>query len=284
MEARATLKAYLDLCRVSNLPTVWTNVLAASLLAGGGVLERGPAALAALALSLFYLGGMALNDLCDCDHDRLQRPSRPIPSGRIPVTDARLFTLALFAAGFLVLALAPWPAALPAAVLLLAVIYAYDRHHKQNPYSVLLMASCRFLVYVVAALAVSGRVATPVLLAGAIQFSYIVLLSLVARWENSRSEKPPQLPSPGGAQRKHGRSETAPHVPSPGGMSAVALAKAEGRLGRGESPFPLIPLLLAGISLLDGVLLAFLVQPQWLAAGVAGFLLTLAGQRYVRGD
>jgi 4-hydroxybenzoate polyprenyltransferase len=265
MEARATLKAYLDLCRVSNLPTVWTNVLAASLLAGGGILERGPAALAAVALSLFYLGGMALNDLCDCDHDRLQRPSRPIPSGRIPVTDARLFTLTLFAAAFLVLALAPWPAALPAALLLLAVIYAYDRHHKQNPYSVLLMASCRFLVYVVAALAVSGRVAAPVLLAGAIQFGYIVLLSLVARWENVRSEKPPQ-------------------VHSPGGSSAAALAKPEGGLGRGASPFPLIPLLLAGISLLDGVLLAFLVQPQWLAAGVAGFLLTLAGQRYVRGD
>lgn len=274
MVSLATLKAYLDLCRVSNLPTVWTNVLAASLLAGGDAVGAGSALLVALALSLFYVGGMALNDLCDCDYDRMHRPSRPIPSGRIPVSDARLFTLALFAAAFLVLALAPWPAALPAAVLLLAVIYAYDRRHKQNPYSVLLMASCRFLVFVVAALAVSGRLPPPVLLAGAIQFSYIVLLSLVARWENGRSEKTPQVPSPGGARTKHGRSETAPQVPSPGGRG----------VGRGAAPFPLIPLLLAGISLVDGVMLAFLVQPQWLIAGVAGFLLTLAGQRYVRGD
>jgi len=42
--------------------------------------------------------------------------------------------------------------------------------------------------------------------------------------------------------------------------------------------------LLAGISLLDGILLAVLAGPAWLAAGVGGFLLTLAGQKYMRGD
>jgi 4-hydroxybenzoate polyprenyltransferase len=48
--------------------------------------------------------------------------------------------------------------------------------------------------------------------------------------------------------------------------------------------FPLIPLMIAGISLLDGVLMAAMTSPLWLAAGAGGMLLTLAGQRLVRGD
>ena len=48
-----SFKAYLALCRVSNLPTVWTNVLAACLLAGGGC-EAASFMLLALALSCFY--------------------------------------------------------------------------------------------------------------------------------------------------------------------------------------------------------------------------------------
>jgi len=42
--------------------------------------------------------------------------------------------------------------------------------------------------------------------------------------------------------------------------------------------------MLAGISLLDGIVLAALVSIYWLAAGVAASLLTWAGQRCFRGD
>jgi len=42
--------------------------------------------------------------------------------------------------------------------------------------------------------------------------------------------------------------------------------------------------MIAAISLLDGVAMAVLVSPVWLVAGVIGGLLTIAGQRYVRGD
>jgi len=42
--------------------------------------------------------------------------------------------------------------------------------------------------------------------------------------------------------------------------------------------------MIAGISLLDGVLMAVLVSPAWLIAGIAGTLLTGYGQRFVRGD
>lgn len=235
---QAALKAYLDLCRGSNLPTVWTNVIAASLLSGGEV-RSAALLLAAVAVSCFYLAGMALNDLCDRDHDLLHRASRPIPSGRIPLSHARACTVSLFALGFLLLGMGPHPPAALAAVVLLGVIVWYDLNHKENPYSVLLMASCRFLVFAVAALAVSGRLDTPVVLAGSLQFGYIVLLSLVARLENSRPE---------------------------------------------PFRFPVLPTMLAGISLLDGVVLAAWLDPRLFLIGVAGFILTRAGQRYVRGD
>ncbi|HEY1081657.1 MAG TPA: hypothetical protein VGE29_05310, partial [Prosthecobacter sp.] len=57
-------RAWLELARISNLPTVWTNVTAAWLLAGGPWRE---AALGWLVLagSLLYTGGMILNDAAD---------------------------------------------------------------------------------------------------------------------------------------------------------------------------------------------------------------------------
>jgi len=233
-----TLKAYLDLCRVSNLPTVWTNVLVACLLASG---QFAPVSylLLAFALSCFYLAGMSFNDICDVEHDRLQRPSRPIPAGRVSLRNARILTVALFATGMLLLSAAPHLNGAAAGVLLLLAIVTYDLHHKGNPFSVLLMASCRFLVFVVAALALTGQLSVWVLVAGGVQFFYVITISLVARHENSRAS---------------------------------------------PFPFPVIPAMLAGISLLDGIMMAVLFSFPWLLAGVAGSLLTWAGQRYVRGD
>jgi len=232
------IKACLDLCRVSNLPTVWTNVLAGCLLANGGILPA-PFLLLALALSCFYLAGMSLNDVCDVDHDRLQRPTRPIPSGKISVRGALILTLMLFVTGLSLLAAAPNPGGLIAGLVLAATIIAYDLRHKGNPASVLLMAACRLLVFVVASLAVTGHLPAVVLAAGSVQFVYVVVISLVARHENTR---------------------------------------------RTPFSFPVIPAMLAGISLLDGIVLAALVSIYWLAAGVAASLLTWAGQRCFRGD
>ena len=59
-----TLRIALRLGRVSNLPTVWTNVAAAAVLAGVPLASLGVLALA-VACSLFYVGGMFLNDAFD---------------------------------------------------------------------------------------------------------------------------------------------------------------------------------------------------------------------------
>ena len=59
---RSRPRAYLLLARISNMPTVWTNVLAAHV-AAGAALDTVPAA--AAAMSCLYMGGMVLNDVCD---------------------------------------------------------------------------------------------------------------------------------------------------------------------------------------------------------------------------
>src|SRR5687767_13276310 len=75
-------RTWLRLGRVSNLPTVWTNTLAAVLLADAPFdLRRG--ALLAAAFSFFYVGGMFLNDAFDRKIDAVERPDRPIPRGLV---------------------------------------------------------------------------------------------------------------------------------------------------------------------------------------------------------
>ena len=54
-------------------------------------------------------------------------------------------------------------------------------------------------------------------------------------------------------------------------------------LGIGTEPMSWAGVL-AGISLLDGLLLAGLAGWPWLGCGVAGAALTWLAQRYVRGD
>ena len=63
------LQDILALCRISNLPTVWTNVLAAIVLSSAA-LSLADFLLLCLVLSCFYSAGMCLNDLVDSEEDR----------------------------------------------------------------------------------------------------------------------------------------------------------------------------------------------------------------------
>ncbi|QBQ99141.1 UbiA family prenyltransferase [Paraburkholderia pallida] len=175
----------LALCRVSNLPTVWSNVLTAAVLAGAASPASGAAVvLLALALSAFYCGGMALNDLCDLGYDSVHQRYRPIPAGRITLARAQTATVALFALALGCLLLAPHREGLAGGAALFAVIAFYDRFHKRFASTVFAMAAARVLVYVVTALALEGAVAGPVWFAGAVQGVWVLLLTFVARREN----------------------------------------------------------------------------------------------------
>src|SRR5438045_8697498 len=76
------LHAWLELARISNLPTVWTNVLAGWLLAGG-LWDWRPLTWLLAGGSLMYTAGMILNDAIDVKFDCEHRQERPIPSRRV---------------------------------------------------------------------------------------------------------------------------------------------------------------------------------------------------------
>src|SRR6185295_9438522 len=84
------LVTLLKLGRVSNLPTVWTNVLAGTVLAADTV-QGWRFAVVLLAMSLLYVGGMYLNDYFDRAIDAAERPSRPIPAGEISAAAVAAF-------------------------------------------------------------------------------------------------------------------------------------------------------------------------------------------------
>jgi 4-hydroxybenzoate polyprenyltransferase len=166
--------------RVSNLPTVWSNCLAGWLIVGGG---GWPGYLQLCAgASLLYVGGMFLNDACDGRFDRAHRPERPIPSGAISGRLVWILSGAWLAGGTALL-LTMRPEMTIPSLGLLAAIVVYDVVHKRTALSPLIMAACRFLLYLVAAVAAFGVVSPPLLWSAGALAAYVTGLSFVARTE-----------------------------------------------------------------------------------------------------
>jgi 4-hydroxybenzoate polyprenyltransferase len=184
VEAARTL---LILGRVSNLPTVWSNLLAGWFLAGGG---NDRTALVPLLLggSFLYVGGMFLNDFCDADFDSQYCPERPIPVGRISRRSVGGMAGLWLVAGLACLVPFGWPT-VGIALLLLAIIVLYDFRHKNVFWAPLVMGACRFLLYPLAASTISAEIPSFVLLWGATLGLYVAGITYLARGE-SRPEKP----------------------------------------------------------------------------------------------
>jgi hypothetical protein len=182
---RQTLHGYLSLARVSNSPTVVSNVLAGAAL-GGALRPDAATILLAVASVLFYTAGMFLNDLCDYEIDRRQRPERPLPAGTVSRPAAAATTVALFAVGGLLLWLAG-PRPFVGGLVLLAIIVAYDVWHKTNPLSPLVMSAARLMVYVIAFFTFSTDVTTGLVVAGGLLVLYVVGLTYIAKCETKPS-------------------------------------------------------------------------------------------------
>ena len=179
----AAWRAWLQIARISNTPTVVSNAIAGAVLVSTSP-DGGTVALVAIAMALFYTAGMVLNDIADAEIDRRQRPERPIPSGAISPRAAQTAFAALIGAGVAILAVLDWRA-LVAGLVLVALIIAYDFWHKGNALSPVLMAACRAMVYVVAAFAVAGALNDDVWGAAAMLLVYVVGLTQVAKAEGS---------------------------------------------------------------------------------------------------
>ena len=179
----SSASAWLQLARISNTPTVVSNAVAGAVLVAASP-DAATVAAVAVAMALFYTAGMVLNDDMDLDSDRRQRPERPLPSGEISRGAAVAAVVGLFAVGETLLAVEGWrPAA--AGVGLIALIVVYDAWHKGNALSPVLMAACRAMVYVIAALAIAETVTDEVWGAAAMLLVYVVGLTQVAKAEGA---------------------------------------------------------------------------------------------------
>ncbi len=286
------LKTALKLGRVSNLPTVWTNVLAGAALAGVAYGAGGLAALL-VSMSLFYTAGMFLNDAFDKKFDAAHAPQRPIPSGEARAAE-------VFTAGFLMLAAALGALflasrlangnAIPAMIAgagLAAIIVLYDRHHKKNPAAPALMGLTRALVYVAAALAISGTLPFRAALGAVSLMSYVAGITYL-------SARGP-LPLKAGLRPVFLILVPVVYlipVMKGGGLGLItSLAFAAWAayslswiLGKSKrNPDKGVAGLICGISLFDASVIAGQNSPVAAVAAVAFFFLCLLGQRHIRG-
>jgi 4-hydroxybenzoate polyprenyltransferase len=118
--ARAGLRDHLELVRAPAALTVLGDTVAGAAWAGHPVTTR--RALLPAASACLYAGGMALNDWADRDLDALERPGRPVPSGRVSPRRALAVAAALGAAGLALAAAGGGRRALAVAVPLAATI------------------------------------------------------------------------------------------------------------------------------------------------------------------
>jgi 4-hydroxybenzoate polyprenyltransferase len=174
------VRAYLELVRPANVITALADVLAGYAAVSGDSLV----ALAWLSLSTacLYAGGVVLNDVCDRRVDAVERPERPIPSGRVTARSAGLFAAALLACGVAAAAMASVTGALTAGAVALLVI-AYDAAAKRHPMlGPLTMGACR------GANLLLGMAAAPALMSARAPLMLLPLVYIAAVTAVSRGE------------------------------------------------------------------------------------------------
>ena len=142
-------RAYVELLR---LPAVFTAMsdLALGFLFTHPNLQPWPVFVSLwVSSSSLYLAGMVLNDVFDAELDARERPSRPIPSGRIARRDAARLGIGLLLLGIV----AGWVASLLVgrfesgliATVLAALIVLYDGVLKSTALAPVAMGGCRTL-------------------------------------------------------------------------------------------------------------------------------------------
>ncbi len=283
---KARLRAYVELARASNLPTIFTQTAAGIALAAPSF-KVADCVLLGGGFSCAYSGGMFLNDAFDWKHDVRARPDRPIPSGRVMPYDAFRAGGTLLATGAVAIVAdgALHGHALLAfigALALVTAIVVYDAWHRENAAAPLVMGACRALVYLCAAYALAGRASIDAGTAAVAMLVYVAGLSEISRAPRLSPLSlamllvaPFLLAALAGSARDVGALA---FVVLLGLLTAIALLRA----ARGDSKRATV-LLLAGMSLVDAVILARFGHFALAMCAAALVPITKALQRVVRG-
>lgn len=194
------LKTLAVVGRVSNLPTLWTNILAAAVLSSAEISFTLPASTAdttfltvLLAISLMYLGGMYMNDAIDYEWDLKNNNPRPIVKGEIRLLTVWLASAALLLSALGLLAWTGDPETNLVSISLSLLIILYNTTHKKFPSAALLMGLTRFCAYLITALALSAPNAI-LMMAATGTLLYITGVTYLARSEH-RNTRPGYWPA-----------------------------------------------------------------------------------------
>ncbi|MFG3269544.1 SCO3242 family prenyltransferase [Streptomyces luteogriseus] len=181
--------AWAELLRLPALFSVPGDALAGTAATGASPNSR---TLLAIASSLcLYEAGMALNDWADRDVDAVERPHRPLPSGRIGPAAALTAACALTGAGLALAAGAGRPA-LAVAAPLAATVWAYDLGLKHTPAGPVAMGAARGLDLLLGAAATSGTT-RPALPSAALLGTHTLAVTTVSRQEAQGGSPLPPL-------------------------------------------------------------------------------------------
>jgi 4-hydroxybenzoate polyprenyltransferase len=179
------LPPLLRITRPALAPTAAADVLAGAAFAGGGPPLQ--VALAAGAGVCLYMGGMALNDLCDRGVDAEREPSRPLVADPALVPRARLLAAALFLAG---LSLGAAAGLFLHALVVAALAAAYDLGLKRTfPADALAMGGARAANLSMGLAAAGYGAATPALLYA---LGYLVYIGAVSGASRAEDMEPPE--------------------------------------------------------------------------------------------
>lgn len=128
------LLAYLQMMRPANIITAWADILVGY--AAAGMVSLGQTPLVPLmwlliATSGLYGGGVVMNDVFDAELDAIERPERPIPSGRAGRYEAILLGAGLLVMGvFAASRVSEMSGWIAFCIALSAVLYdAASKHH-----------------------------------------------------------------------------------------------------------------------------------------------------------
>jgi UbiA prenyltransferase family len=181
------LRTLADLVRLPATLTVPGDLLLGAA-AGGRRADPATIPLSAASACLYW-AGMALNDWADREVDALERPARPIPSGRVTPTAALAVAAGLTGAGLGIAAAAGGRRALAVAAPLTAAVWSYDLWLKRTPLGPAGMALCRSLNVLLGATAGRASLALP---AAAVVGAHTAIVTTVSRSEAQGAG--PELP------------------------------------------------------------------------------------------